>query len=65
MLKQIKQGLVRLHRDDKGEMPVGPLLVIGLIVIPLVIVLLAFSGEVKDFLKNAWGTITGASATTW
>lgn len=65
MLKQIKKVLARLHRDDKGEMPVGPMLVIGLIVIPLVIVLLAFSGEVKDFLKNAWGTITGASPTSW
>ena len=50
----------RLHRDDRGEIPVGPMLIIGLIIIPLVILLVNFRDELGEWLSKQFDRITGA-----
>ena len=50
-----------LARDDSGEIPVGPLLIIGLIVIPLVVGLITFGEEMSQFLRQQWDLV-GSSA---
>lgn len=34
--------LRNLHRNEKGEMPIGPILIIALVVLPLIFVLITF-----------------------
>jgi len=35
-------------QQQRGEMPIGPILIIALIVIPLVIILVVFGGEIAE-----------------
>ncbi len=45
LAKMQKKKALQLQR---GEMPIGPILIIALIVIPLVIIMVVFGGEVAD-----------------
>jgi len=53
--------LRHLHDNDHGEIPVGQMLVIGAVVIPLVIVLVIFRVEVATFLFDKLIDIFDAS----
>lgn len=57
---KIDEFLRSLHENQRGDIPVGQILVIGLIVIPLVLTLVLFRGEVKKFLEGQWSKLTGA-----
>ena len=52
--QQKKMGLLARMQKKKalqiqrGEMPIGPILIIALIVIPLVIIMVVFGGEVAE-----------------
>jgi hypothetical protein len=48
-----------LHRDETGDIPVGPILLIGLVVIPLVIGLVSFGDTLTDWFSEQWNKITG------
>ncbi len=52
-----RRSLRELASDESGEIPVGPLLVIGLIVIPLVIGLITFGEELSAFLRGQWDLV--------
>ncbi len=54
---QVKTLLTRLHDDENGDIPVGPILVIGLVVIPLVIAIMVFGEELVKLFKEKWGDI--------
>ena len=56
---RIRERLAVLHRDERGDIPVGPILLIGLVVIPLVIGLVAFGDTLSDWFSEQWGKITG------
>ncbi len=56
---QVKTLLARLHDDENGDIPVGPILVIGLVVIPLVIAIMVFGEELVKLFKRKWGEIQG------
>jgi hypothetical protein len=43
--------LRQLHRNEKGEMPIGPILIIALIVLPLIFVLLSFRDTANTELE--------------
>jgi len=45
LAKMQKKKALQLQR---GEMPIGPILIIALIVIPLVIILVVFGGEIAE-----------------
>ena len=53
--------LNELHQDQRGDVPVGPILVIGLIAIPLVIALMAFRDEMLDYMRARLDDFTGAN----
>ena len=47
----------KLAADDSGEIPIGPLLMIGLVVIPLVIGLVTFGEEVSQYMRQQWDLV--------
>ncbi|NNL84709.1 MAG: hypothetical protein HKP27_03605 [Myxococcales bacterium] len=51
-------ALRALHKDESGDVPVGPILLVGLIVIPLVIFLLAFGEEIQTWFSDNFQTLT-------
>lgn len=53
-----QQQKMKLQRQ-RGEMPIGPILIIALIVLPLVIALVMYGGEIA----NSFGTATKAVTT--
>jgi len=61
ILSRLTNLFARLDDDETGEIPIGPLLVIGLIVIPLVIALIVFRDEILKWLKAQWDRVTGAN----
>lgn len=40
------------QRNEKGEMPIGPLLIIALIILPLVFLLISFKNEITTYFKG-------------
>jgi hypothetical protein len=53
--------LSELHHDQRGDVPVGPILVIGLIAIPLVIALVVFRDEMLEYMRARLDDFTGAN----
>ena len=58
MLQLIKDRALELHKDENGDIPVGTIMVIGLIAIPLVIALIGFRDEVLGFLRDQFDAFT-------
>lgn len=54
-LKKFSGFVQRLHSDEKGEMPIGPMLLLGLIVIPIVILLIMFRDDIMDWVSSEGG----------
>lgn len=52
MISKLTSRIAALHEDDAGEIPVGPLLIIGLIVVPLVLMLTYFRDELQDMFRE-------------
>lgn len=55
----IRQTTQRLHRDQAGDIPVGTILVISLVVIPLVLFLVIFRVELWTGLADAYVDMLG------
>ena len=51
-MKTLTELFQRLHHDETGEMPIGPMLIIGLIVIPLVFLLIYFKDEIVRWTSD-------------
>ena len=58
-IKKILDVVRRLHKDERGEVPIGPLLLIGLIAIPIVIALVTFGNEILKWLSEEWVKLKG------
>jgi hypothetical protein len=58
-VQSIRDLARRLDSDESGDLPVGPLLLIGLIVIPLVIFLITFGGEIQDWFRDNFEKLSG------
>ena len=60
--------LGRIYGREKGEMPIGPVLIIALIVLPLVFLLLTYGGQISSSFQKATVEVgaakTGAAITT-
>ena len=52
MLSKIKNRIVELHRDEAGEVPVGTLLIIALIVVPLVLAVTVFRDDLQKRFED-------------
>jgi len=57
--QRLKQALARIHRDEQGDEGVNKILIIAMIVIPLVIVLIAFGDKIVEFFQAQWAALTG------
>ena len=60
MLQTLKNKVLELHNNESGDIPVGTIMVIGLIAIPLVIALVIFRDEVLGYLRDRMDDFTGA-----
>ena len=53
MFQKLKQEFERFRDDERGEIPIGPLLIIALIIVPLVLLLVFFRDELVGFFTDA------------
>lgn len=51
-LQSIKEKALLIHKDENGDIPVGQIMVIGLIAVPLVIGLVAFRDDIVNWLSG-------------
>ena len=58
MIEKIRGLMGRLHRDDTGDVPVGTIVLIGLVVIPLILMLVLFGDKVLEWLYKQWELVT-------
>ena len=61
MFGDLKTMFREFNEDQRGEMPIGPLLIIALIVIPLVFLLILFRDEVVTFFTEAMENLFGTA----
>lgn len=57
-LKNLRSGKIQ---RQSGEMPIGPILIIALIVLPLVIALVLYGGQIADSFIEATGAVSDAN----
>jgi len=58
-LAMLKNYIRRLHECERGDIPVGPILIIGIIVIPIVIGLVIFRDDLMSFLNDRMADFMG------
>jgi hypothetical protein len=51
--------LRNLHRNESGEMPIGPILIIALVVLPLIFMLITFRDKAEESLEAESGEVFG------
>lgn len=61
-LTNIKNRAIQIHNDENGDIPVGQIMVIGLIAIPLVIALVGFKDEILGWLRDQYDSFTGSDS---
>lgn len=52
MFSKVKSTSKHLHRNKKGDIPVGTILLIGAVVIPLIILLVTYKDTVMTWLEG-------------
>jgi len=60
-LKSVVKG--RIYGRERGEMPIGPVLIIALIVLPLVFLLITYGGQIAESFSKATGEVKTANTT--
>jgi len=60
-VNSLRAGLRRLHGDQRGDIPVGNVLIIGLIAIPLVLGLIVFRVEIFTWLADQFVDVHDAA----
>ena len=61
-IQAIKKYQKNLRRQ-RGEMPIGPILIIALIVLPLVIALIIYGGQIAQSFQTATAAVGTANGT--
>lgn len=57
-LLQLKNSMQAFHEDEHGDNEnLGRMLVLGLILVPIVILLVVYGGNVKDEVARVWGEL--------
>ncbi|MEM9347077.1 MAG: hypothetical protein AAGB26_10720 [Planctomycetota bacterium] len=62
MLANIKETIVELWNDDQGAEGLEKVLIIAAIALPLLAVLLFFSGEIREWVSDNWDSVQGTSS---
>ena len=63
MLKKLVRAVRRFDERRGGEMPIGPILIIALVVLPLLFILIMFRDDVTQYLNDEWGSTADAAQT--
>ena len=61
MLKFIARQIRKFDQARGGEMPIGPILILALVVLPLLFILIMFRDDVTKYLNDEWGETAGAA----
>ncbi|MFI4859447.1 MAG: hypothetical protein ACIAXF_02075 [Phycisphaerales bacterium JB063] len=59
MTKMIKSALTRIIREEKGAEALEKILIVAAIALPLLGLLLFFSGAIRDWVTGNWETVQG------
>ena len=62
LLTNIKNNLLELWNDDQGAEGLEKVLIIAAIALPLLAVLLFFSGEIREWVSENWESVQGTSS---
>lgn len=62
MMRRFVRAVRRFDERRGGEMPIGPILIIALVVLPLLFILIMFRDDVTEYLNNEWGATADAAA---
>lgn len=57
----LRKMLLKLHRDERGAEALEKLLIIAALVIPLLGILIFYGAQLKEWLSDLWGKMTGKS----
>lgn len=60
-LKNLQETAIKLWNDDRGAEGLEKVLIIAAIALPLLAVLLFFSGEIREWVSDNWKSIEGTS----
>ena len=61
MFKKLLRAARRFDEKREGEMPIGPILIIALVVLPLLFILIMFRDDVTGYLNAQWGNTANAA----
>ena len=61
MLTNMKNAVLELWDDDQGAEGLEKVLIIAAIALPLLAVLLFFSGEIREWVSDNWESVDGTS----
>ncbi|XAL99292.1 hypothetical protein OT109_17135 [Phycisphaeraceae bacterium D3-23] len=59
MTKMIKSAMTRIVREEKGAEALEKLLIVAAIALPLLGLLLFFSGAIREWVTNEWTNVQG------
>jgi len=62
-VKKLMEWVANFDLDERGEMPIGPLLIIALIVLPLVFLLITFRDKIREYLVTQGNEVVEAGET--
>lgn len=62
ILTNMKQAAVELWNDEQGAEGLEKVLIIAAIALPLLAVLLFFSGQIREWVSNNWDSVQGTSS---
>ena len=64
-MTDVKGRALTFLEDDRGgeRDTLTTLLILALIIIPLILVVIAFGNEIKDYAKGAWEDVIGQPVT--
>ena len=61
ILTHIKDNVVELWRDDQGAEGLEKVLILAAIALPLLALLLFFSGAIREWVGDNWADVEGTS----
>ncbi len=53
-LARIQSAIRRFHRSERADIPVGTILVVAFIVVPLVLMLIIYRKQLVTYFKQMW-----------
>lgn len=62
MLTAAKAALTRIIREEKGAEGIEKILILAAVALPLLGVLLFFSGNIRDWITEHWNSVVGTGA---